>query len=228
MLAVGVTLGVTVCVRSALGSSVISVLPYVFEQAGALGHVPALTIGGYTMIANALFVLGQVAILRRQFEPVQLLQVLLGFVFGMLIDLNMMLTPWLVSGNLWLQVTTQLLGCTLLGCGIAMEVRCGSITMPGEGLPVALSRVTGKEFPKMKMAVDCTLVALGVAACYAFFGAWQWHIVGVGTLLAMFYVGMVVKAAAPHMGWFERLLAYRPGFRRYLYGLARYLYRPRP
>lgn len=39
------TLGVAVCVRSMLGSSVISVLPYVFENAGKRGDVPALSIG---------------------------------------------------------------------------------------------------------------------------------------------------------------------------------------
>ena len=38
------TFGVAVCVRSMLGSSVISVLPYVFENAGSRGLVPALTI----------------------------------------------------------------------------------------------------------------------------------------------------------------------------------------
>lgn len=42
------TLGVAFCVRSHLGSSVISVLPYVFETAGKQGLVPILTIGQYT------------------------------------------------------------------------------------------------------------------------------------------------------------------------------------
>jgi hypothetical protein len=48
--------------------------------------------------------------------------------------------------------------------------------------------------------------------------------VGVGTLIAMFFVGIVVKVVVRFTPWFERLLAYRPGFRRYIYGLARYLY----
>ena len=43
------TVGVAVCVRSQLGSSVISVLPYVFETAGSQGLVPELTIGQYVM-----------------------------------------------------------------------------------------------------------------------------------------------------------------------------------
>lgn len=220
------TLGVAVCVRSMLGSSVISSLPYVFETAGKhIPSIPALTIGQYTYIMNGLLVIGQIAVLRRRFEAVQLFQLLVGFVFGSLIDANMAITSWLVPDAMWTKIVAQVAGCTLLGVGIAFEVRCGSVTMPGEGFPVAISEVTGVEFHKAKIAVDITLVALAVVFSYVFFGSWQWHIVGLGTLFAMVYVGMVVRVAGRRLGWFDRLLAYRPGFRRYVYGLARILFK---
>lgn len=220
------TLGVAVCVRSMLGSSVISTLPYVFETAGKQGlGVPRLTIGQYTYIMNAILVVGQIAVLRKRFEPVQLFQLLVGFVFGSLIDLNMLLTSWLAPVDLWQKIVSQVLGCTILGIGIALEVRCGSVTMPGEGFPVAVSQVTGVEFPKVKIWVDCTLVILAVIFCYVFFGAWQWYIVGIGTLFAMVYVGVTVRLFNKHLEWFDRLLHYRPGCRRYVYGLARYIRR---
>jgi uncharacterized protein len=220
------TSGVAVCVRSGLGSSVISTIPYVFEMAGKQHpHIPALTIGQYTYIMNALLVVGQIVVLRRRFEPVQLLQLLVGFVFGSLIDVNMLLTQWLVPSQLLTKIIAQVAGCTILGTGIALEVRCGSVTMPGEGFPVAISIVTGKEFPKVKICVDIALVVLAVILCYVFFGAWQWCIVGVGTLFAMVYVGAVVRAVGKRLGWFDRLLAYRPGFSRYLYGLAKWLFK---
>ncbi len=219
------TVGVAVCVRSGVGSSVISVLPYVFESAGAQSIcVPALTIGQYTYIMNAILVVGQIAVLRRSFEWVQLFQLVVGFVFGFLIDFNMALTSWLTPTLLWQKAVAQLMGCTILGIGIAFEVRCGSVTMPGEGFPVAISRISGVPFPKVKIGVDTSLVVLGIVACYVFFGRWQWHIIGLGTLFAMFYVGFAVKAVSHRIGWFDRLLAYRPGVRRYIYGLARYIY----
>ncbi len=219
------TAGVAVCVKSMLGSSVISVLPYVFQSAGKEGMVPPLTIGQYTYIMNGLLVLGQILVLRRNFEPVQLFQLLVGFVFGSLIDLNMIITSWLVPTVLWHKVAAQIAGCTILGIGIALEVRCGSVTMPGEGFPVAISRVTGVDFAKVKICVDTSLVVLGIVACYLFFGSWQWYIIGIGTLFAMFYVGMVVKTVGKHLGWFDHVLAYKPGFRRYIYGLARFVYK---
>lgn len=218
------TLGVALCVRSQLGSSVISVLPYVFESAGADGKVPAWTIGQYTYLMNIVLVAGQVAILRRKFELVQLFQLLIGFVFGSLIDINMALTDWVIPVTLWQQVLVQVIGCTVLGVGIAYEVRCGSVTMPGEGFPVAITKVTKVEFAKAKICVDISLVVLGIAASYVFFGKWMWNIIGFGTLFAMFYVGLVVRRVGAHARWFDRLLAYRPGFRRYIYGLARYIY----
>lgn len=220
------TLGVAICVRSMLGSSVISTLPYVFETAGKRGlGVPALTIGQYTYIMNAILVAGQILVLRRRFEPVQLFQLLVGFVFGSLIDINMLLTQWLQPATLATQSLAQIMGCTILGAGIALEVRCGSVTMPGEGFPVAISAVTGVPFHKIKICVDTGLVVMAVIFSYIFFGAWQWYIVGIGTLFAMVYVGMVVRMASRHLGWFDRTLAYKPGFRRYVYGLAKLLFK---
>ena len=46
---------------------------------------------------------------------------------------------------------------------------------------------------------------------------------GVGTLFAMVYVGVVVRFVNKYLGWFDRILANKPGFRRYVYGLARYI-----
>ena len=218
------TLGVAVCVRSQLGSSVISTIPYVMSCAGeSIEVIPSWTIGTYTIMMNAIFVLAQILILRRKFEWVQLFQLVIGFFFGMLIDLNMYLTEWLMSDTLWINALVQIAGCTILGIGIAMEVKCGSVTMPGEGITIAIHKVTGLEFPKAKIRVDTTLVALAVILCFLLLGSWQWQIVGVGTLFAMGYVGMVVRFTDKHIGWFDRILAYKPGFRRYVYGLARYI-----
>lgn len=68
------TLGIALCVKSMLGASVISVLPYVFHDAGTDGLTPPLTIGLYTFLMNALLVVGQIGVLRRKFDPVQLFQ----------------------------------------------------------------------------------------------------------------------------------------------------------
>ena len=89
---------------------------------------------------------------------------------------------------------------------------------------MAIAKVTGKSFADIKIFVDVTLVTLAVISCFVFFGHWMWNVVGIGTLFAMVYVGAVVKLLSRHMGWFDHLLNYQPGFRRYIFGLARFLY----
>ena len=218
------TFGVALCVRSNLGSGVISSIPMSFSLAGEAGLALGWTIGGYTNIMNVILVAAQILVLRQRFEPVQLFQLLIGFVFGFLLDVNMWLTSFFSTYEaLTAQIAAQFLGATILGCAVALEIRCGSVTMPGEGIQVAIARVTGKPFPIIKIIVDTTLVLLAVISGYYFFGTWPKTVVGAGTLFAMFYVGFVVKLINPHLGRFDRLLAYRPGLRRYLYGLARFM-----
>lgn len=222
------TFGVALCVRSNLGSGVISSIPMSFSLAGEAGLAPELTIGGYTNIMNVILVAAQIIVLRRRFEPVQLFQLLIGFVFGFLLDVNMWVTSYFSSyETLPAQILAQLMGATILGCAVATEIRCGSITMPGEGIQVAIARVTGKPFPIVKIFVDTTLVILAVISGFCFFGSWPWTVVGPGTLFAMFYVGYIVKLVNPHLGWFDRLLDYRLGLRRYVYGMARFIYSKR-
>jgi len=212
------TLGVVLCIKSYLGSSVISSLPLAFSIAGSGGVMPEWTVGGYTVLMNFVFVVLQVAVLRRRFEPVQLFQLVIGFVFGWLIDLNAGMLAGLECESLWSKAMVQLAGCTVMGIGIAFEVRCGSVTMPGEGITVALSRVFGTPFPKMKICVDTACpdrIRLQPAPLEE------------GTLFAMVYVGIVVKVTVARSKWFDSVVHYVPGFRRYVFGLARYIYQRR-
>lgn len=75
----------------------------------------------------------------------------------------------------------------------------------------------------MKIYVDMCLVAAAIISMYAFFGEWRWNIVGIGTLFTMIYCGMAVKLISRHLNWSDSFLGYKPGFRRYFYGLARYM-----
>lgn len=218
------TLGVALCVRSSLGSSVISTIPFVMTLAGESGMAPGFTIGEYTYIMNFLLVGLQILILRRRFQLMQLFQLIIGFLFGFLLDVNMWLTSALVCSSLVSKIIEQLAGCLILAVGIAFEIRCGSVTMPGEGITVAVSRAYDVPFAKAKIIIDISLVAIAVALGYLYFSSWQWQVVGIGTLIAMVLVGATVKMLEPHMGWFSRLLYHRPGFRRYIYGLARFIY----
>lgn len=199
-------MGVALCVRSDLGSSVISSAPYAFFLAGENALVPGWSLGMYTNLLNVLLVIGQILVLRRNYRPWQLLQLLIGVVFGMLIDISMSITAVFDSvADIEIRLLLMLAGSTLMALGVSMEMRCASITMPGEGLPAALSKVTGKSFANMKILTDTLLVAAAITASFLFFGKWMWNVVGAGTLFAMVYIGMAVKIISRHLSWFDRL-----------------------
>lgn len=200
-------LGVALCVRSDLGSSVISSAPYAFFLAGEEGMAPNWSLGMYTNLLNVLLVVAQMIVLRRRYRPVQLLQLAVGVVFGLMIDFSMFITQIFVTSGLYGRILLMFAGSSLMALGVALEIRCSSITMPGEGLPAALSRTTGKTFGDMKILTDVSLVALAVVSSLMFFGSWQWNIVGPGTLFAMVYIGWLVKVISRHLSWFDRLLA---------------------
>lgn len=71
--------GVAITKLGALGVSPISSVANVMSL-----RLPALSLGNWLIIWNCVLILGQILILRRKFQPIQLLQIPLSFLFGIL------------------------------------------------------------------------------------------------------------------------------------------------
>jgi len=159
---------------------------------------------------HVLFIIIQILLLRRQYELRQLTQIFVSFLFGFYTDVTMWMTSFMQIPTTLphaigypLQFIELLIGGGLLAFGIACEVRCDSLMLAGEGLPLALSKAVKKDFGKVKICSDTSLVIIGVALMYYFFGHWDWKMIGVGTLVSMFYVGFMVRVFAPHISWLD-------------------------
>ena len=204
-----IAFGTSLSIRANLGSSPISAPPYVLSLVPGVG----LTMGQLTICMHVFFIAAQVALLRRDFERRQWLQIAVSLLFGFYTDLTMWLTGFLQvpqdmapAIGLPLRLAELLLGGAVLAFGIAMEVRCDSLMLAGEGFPLAIAKFTGRDFGKVKICTDTLLVGIGAAFMLINFGRWDWAMVGPGTLISMFYVGMMVRVIAPHIGWLDRLL----------------------
>lgn len=216
-----ISIGVSLTLRSDLGSSPISLIPYVWSLAkethidilGMTFIVPSWTIGQYTICLNTILILLQIVLLRGEFKKVQLLQMVTGFLFGMFIDLAMLLTSWCIWDSSVLgyifRIFQLFAACAILGFGIACEVRCNALLLPGEGFCVALSKVTGFDFGKAKIYNDITLVIIGTAFSFLFFHTWKWNIVGVATLVSMVFVGIMVRYFSFRLEWLDIILSDR-------------------
>lgn len=136
-----IAFGTSLSIRANLGSSPISAPPYVLSL---IPGIP-LTMGVIVICMHVLFILIQILLLRRNYELRQLSQILVSFLFGFYTDLTMWLTGFMqVPASLPyavgypLQFVELLIGGALLAFGIACEVRCDSLMLAGEGLPLAI------------------------------------------------------------------------------------------
>ncbi len=176
--------GVALITKAALGTSPISSLPYVLSL-----RFP-VTLGQFTFLMNMLFILAQVLLLRKDFRPVQLLQVAVNVVFSLFIDVSMGLLSWMEVGVLPMRLLALAVGCAVLGFGISVEVVPRVLMVPGEGIVQAIAVVTGRQFGNVKTAFDATLVSTALLLSLLFFHRLQG--LGIGTIFSALAVGRFV------------------------------------
>ena len=203
-----IAFGTSLSIRANLGSSPISAPPYILSLIPGMN----LTMGQLTICMHVFFITIQLLLLRKNFEARQYTQILVSFLFGFYTDLTMWMTGFLqIPFDLNpligypLRFIELLIGGAVLAFGIACEVRCDSLMLAGEGLPLAISKFLKKDFGKVKICSDTSLVFIGTIFMFIYFGRWSWEMVGVGTLVSMFYVGFMVRVFSPHIGWLDRI-----------------------
>ena len=177
--------GVALITKAALGTSPISSLPYV------LSFRFPVTLGQFSFVMNMVFILAQVLLLRRQFQPIQFLQIAVNAVFSFSIDVSMGLLSWLEPDALPLQLLALAAGCAVLAFGISIEVAPKVLMVPGEGIVQAIAAVSGWRFGSVKVCFDATLVATALVLSLLFFHRLQG--LGVGTILSALAVGRIVN-----------------------------------
>ena len=173
-------LGVAVTKHGELGvspiSSVANVLSYQFT---------VLSLGEWLIVWNCVLILGQVVIRRRDFAPIQLLQVPLSFLFGWFTDFG----SWCVSGipaeSYLLRLALVLGGTVILGFGIALAVLANVVMNSGEAFKLWMN------FGNVKIGFDISCVVLAVMLSLVFFHS----VVGTreGTVIAALLTGQIVK-----------------------------------
>ena len=127
-----------------LGTSPISCVPT------TLSFFTPLTIGGWTFVMNVLFVIIQILLLRRDFKIVQLLQIPYVFVFSALIDLFVPVFELVPMPNYLTQLFFSIVGCFMTAFGVFLQVKASFLTLPGEGIVLAVAKVSKWPFPKCK------------------------------------------------------------------------------
>ena len=180
-------LGVAFTKHAELGVSPISSVANVMNC-----RFDSLSLGTWLIIWNCVLIIGQIVILRKDFQLIQLLQVPLSFLFGVFTDLGMWIVSPIPSDFYPIRLFLVLVGIIILGFGISLSVIANVIMNSGEAFVKAISDKIHKEFGNVKIAFDIICVIMALALSLIFF---DFSIVGTreGTIISALLTGVVVK-----------------------------------
>lgn len=183
--------GVAVATNSGLGISPVNSLPFVVsaitpEKLGPLELNP----GNCVTIVFCIYILLQVLILRKDFKPINLTQIIFSFIFGQFVNVTKAIVgDWAIPtypGKLVMLA----ISIVLIAIGVILYLDVKLVPMPMEGLSLVFADKTNTPFPKMKMIVDCLVVVLGVVLSFLFLRELVY--IREGTVLTAVFTGPVM------------------------------------
>lgn len=150
------------------------------------------SLGTWLIIWNCVLIVGQIFLLRRSFEPIQLLQIPLSFLFGYFTDFGMWCVSFLPADLYGVRILFILSGTIVLGFGIALSVIANVIMNSGEAFVKAVADRIHIKFGNVKIGFDISCVVLALLLSLIFF---HFSIVGTreGTVIGALCTGVVVK-----------------------------------
>lgn len=187
--------GVAFSIEASLGTSPISSFPYVSSL------LTPLSVGNTTILMHCVFILLQILILRKRYDPIQLIQLPVAFLFGYLTDFAVWTLDKVTYNTYWQQWILCILGILLVAIGVSFEVAANVVTLAGEGVVLAICKVCPIKFGYMKVAFDVTLVLISCILSLIFLGGL--HGVREGTIAAAVLVGLVAKEVNRPLKKFE-------------------------
>lgn len=194
------TIGIAISVKSDLGVSPISSVPY------TLTCVWGIEMGKATILFHTVLVLLQLLMLRKKFPVKNFLQIVVGIVFGYFTTFCNSLMEYVPSTeNLVIRVLLSLVSAFLVAFGVFLYMPTGIMPLAGEGTAQALSQLTHIEFSKCKIIFDSTMVVISLITCLI--AIHSMGSVGAGTIISAVLVGTIVGWLNKGLGkWRDRIL----------------------
>lgn len=196
------TIGIALSVKSNLGVSPVSSIPYTATC------VWGFEMGKATIVFHAVLVLIQIILLRKNFRIINLLQIIVGIIFGYFTTFCNWgvaeIFPGSVS-NLFVRVAMILVSTVFIALGIFFYMPANIIPLAGEGVMMAISFVAKIKMHRAKILFDVTMVTVSLVTCiFLLHGMGS---VGAGTIMAAILVGINLGVLNKFFGaWRDSLL----------------------
>lgn len=127
-----------------------------------LSSIFNMKVGTMGMILNCSCILGQLIILKKEFRPIQLLQVVVSVVLGSVVNFFLYDMFTFTIPSYFLQVALVVFAYVLVSIFVGAIMVLDIVTFPLEGLCAALVKVIPIEFAKLRQAVDVICIIVGV------------------------------------------------------------------
>jgi uncharacterized protein len=178
-------LGVAFSVRSNLGVSPVTSVPFV------LSRIFSVSLGTTTVVFY-IFCMGlQAVILRREYRLVDLFQIAASFMFGYFTDAALFLTSFLpVTDNIAVRLVYLAAGIACVALGILFYLTTALISLPTDGTVQAISYKGKFKLHKVKIIYDC--VSTGLALVLSLLVLHGIQGLGAGTVIAALGVGRML------------------------------------
>lgn len=164
-------------------------------MAVSLNSLIGIDVGTLGMFLNIACVLGQIIILRKKFKPIQLLQIPLSILLGVVInfvvyDILTFTFDSFIGGVVMNIISTEV--CVI---GVALIMALDEVTFALEGFCAAIATLLPIEFHVIRQWVD--ILSLGVIVIVTLIGNIPWSI-GIGTIIGVLIFG-------PSLGVFMKM-----------------------
>lgn len=150
------------------------------------------SLGNWLIVWNCFLILGQILMLGKKFQYIQLLQIPLSFLFGYFTDFGTWCLSHIEISEYIVRFLFVLIGTTILGFGVSLSVIANVVMNSAEAFIKVVSDKTNYQFGNLKIAFDVSCVIISVTLSLLFFSG---KIRGTreGTIIAAVLTGLVVK-----------------------------------
>lgn len=185
--------GIALSVNSNLGVSPVSSLPFVVSQ------ILNISLGTCTIIVYGVYILLQMVLGGRKFQPALLLQLVFSTVFGYFVDGAKYVLGDFALPSYFGQLTMLAASIVLIGFSLVLYIDVQLAPMPAEGLVGCIANKLGKPFSSMKTLFDCTSVLVAAVLSLIFLGKLAGIREGtvITAILAGKMMGMLRKRLSP-------------------------------
>ena len=178
---------IALAINAALGVSPLNAFPY------ALSLATGIYLGACVAALFSVLVLLQILILRRDYKPIQLTQLLGSFVFGFFVEFARFLLGDFSIPTYFGQLTLLAMSIACFAVGISLYMSARLVPLPPAGLILAITQKTKLRFHQVNIMLDSTCVLIGITfsliALGGIYGARE------GTLFSAILIGKTMPYA---------------------------------